>query len=129
MTYLRTKTVYARREISTSQCHTSEKEAVSNRRVMTTHHTTRQSAGQQREAQEEHQLGFPCHAITAIAEAIGRQSPLIDAVDNEHAERGTYERDPVNKGYVELFGTILIGFGVGGGIDESVEAAGELSDR
>ncbi len=63
---------------------------------------SRQPASQQRKAQEQDQLCLPRNAIAAVREAISRQPRLVDAVDDEHAQRAADAGDPVHKGNVHL---------------------------
>ncbi len=63
---------------------------------------SRQPTSQQRKAQEQDQLGLPRNAVSAVREAVSRQPRLVDAVDDEHAQRAADAGDPVHERDVHL---------------------------
>ena len=86
---------------------------------------TRQPTSHERKAQKQHQPRLPRDAAAAVAEAVGAQPRLLDAVDHEHAKGGADAGDPVDEGDV-LVGAIEGRFGEGGRINEEEETNGEL---
>ncbi len=87
--------------------------------------TPRQPTRHQRKPKEQHQPRLPRHAGPRVREAIRGKSGLLDRVDDQHAERGADQWDPVNEGDVEE-GGVEGRVRVGGGVDEEEEAEGEL---
>lgn len=90
-----------------------------------THYTARQSPRKQSKSQEQHEAGLPRHAATTIAEAIGVQSGLFNRVDDQHSQRGTNARNPVDKFHMHL-GAVARAVRECGGIDQEEEPNGEL---
>ena len=90
-----------------------------------THHAARKSPSHKRKAQKQHQPGLPSHPRPTITIAIGTQSRLLDAVDDQHAQAGTYAGNPIHELDVDV-GAVLEGGAVGGRVDEEEEAEGEL---
>jgi hypothetical protein len=96
-------------------------------KILQHHHgdAARQPAGHEGKAQEQHQPRLPRHPAAGVGEGVGRQARLLDRVDDEHAERGADDGDPVDEGDV-FEGAIEGRVRVGGGVDEDEEAEGEL---
>lgn len=86
---------------------------------------TRQASGHSSKAHKEHDPRFPSDAIPAIAEVVGAEARLVDAVDDEHAQRGEDAGDPVDEVHVE-FAAVERGVGEGCCVDEGEEGDGEL---
>lgn len=65
---------------------------------------TGHAAGKGREAQEEHDAGLPgdAAAASAVAEVFGAEALLLDRVDDEHAEGGEDEGQPVDEFDVDV---------------------------
>lgn len=90
-----------------------------------THHTPRQTAGQQREPEEQNEARLPRNPTSAVTEAIGIQPRLLDRVDDHHAQRRADAGDPVNELDMDL-GAISRAVGKGGSVDEEEESEREL---
>lgn len=87
-------------------------------------HTTRES----REAQKEHYARLPRDTGPTVAERVGRQALLLDAVDDEHAQRREDEGEPVDEGDVHV-GAVKRRLGPNSRIEEDVEGEGKLAAR
>ena len=77
-----------------------------------------QPAGQRREAHEEHDAGLPRRAVARGVAVVARQPRLVDAVDDQHAQRREDGRHPVDESDVEVGGVALGGPGCGVNEDE-----------
>lgn len=86
-----------------------------------THNAARQTPRHQRKPQKQHEPRLPSHPVAAVAERVGGQARLVDAVDDEHAESGADAREPVYESDVHVR-RVGGGVGEGGGVDEEVEA-------
>ena len=71
--------------------------------ILEHHHSNaaRQPARHERETEEQHQPRLPRHPASRVREAITRQPRLLDRIDDQHAQRGTDQRDPVHEGDVQ----------------------------
>ena len=88
-------------------------------------HTTSEGG----EAEKEDDTGLPSDAGTGVAPGIRAEALLLDAVDDEHAEGGEDEGEPVDEGDVDVLGAVLGGMGPDGGVEHDVEGEGELEGR
>ena len=69
---------------------------------MATHHTAGQTSSHGSKAHEQDDPGLPGDAIATVGKVVGRQTRLVDAVDDEHAQRAEDAGDPVDKGHVDV---------------------------
>lgn len=83
------------------------------------------AAGKGREPEEQDDAGLPCDAGAAVAEGVGAEALLLDRVDDEHAEAGEDERQPVDEFDVDV-GSVLGRLGPDGGVEHDIEGEGEL---
>ena len=90
-----------------------------------THNTTGQAARHGSEAHEQHNTSLPGDTIASVREVVGRETALVNAVDDEHAHGAEDARDPVHKGHVNI-AAVQRTFGKDGGIYEGEEGYGEL---
>ena len=93
-----------------------------------THHAASKATGHERKPEEQDEPRLPRDAVAGVAEAVGAEARLVDAVDDEHAERGAHARHPVHERHVHVArvdGRVRVRRRV----HEEVEAEGELCAR
>lgn len=90
--------------------------------------TAGHAARERRKSQKEDHARLPRDARPAVAERVGRQALLLDAVDDEHAQRREDEGQPVDERDVYV-GAVEWGLGPDGCIEEDVKGEGELANR
>lgn len=88
--------------------------------------TASHAARKERKAKEQHNTRLPRDAGPGVREGVGGEARLLDRVDDQHAQRGEDEGQPVDEGDVGVEGAVEGGLGVDGCVEEDVEGEGEL---
>lgn len=87
--------------------------------------TSGHAAGKGCESQEQDHTRLPCDTRSTIAERVGAEALFFDRVDDEHAQAGEDERQPVDELHVDI-GAVLGRLGPDGGVEHDIEGEGEL---
>jgi hypothetical protein len=89
---------------------------------------SRHSSSQKRKSKEQYNSGFPGYLRAAVGEGIRCQTRFLNAIDDEHAESGEDEGEPVDEGDVNVRSV----HGAGrpyGSIKKDIESEGELEEE
>lgn len=87
----------------------------------TSSHTTSEGG----KAQEQYHASLPRDTRPTVAERVGAEALLLDRVDDEHAQTGEDEGQPINKLDMDI--RAVVGrLGPDGGVEHDVKGDGEL---